>query len=100
VNARSGLYYEPPSRLKRNYRFIGLHEGKTVQYIGTVEAIAVASYGGGAFGGVDAPLYVRPSSMSPLVRGPVSAGAVSGSLDVDPLSVATVSASICSCANA
>lgn len=50
-NARFGLYYEPPSRpCKRNYRFIGLYEGKTVQYVGTVEAIAVTSYREGALG--------------------------------------------------
>jgi hypothetical protein len=44
-NARFGLYYEPPSRpCKRNYRFIGVYNRKTVAYVGTVEAIAVASW--------------------------------------------------------
>jgi hypothetical protein len=49
-NARFSLYYEPPSRpCKRNYRFIGVYNRKTVAYVGTVEAIAVASHGGGGF---------------------------------------------------
>jgi hypothetical protein len=44
-NARFGLYYEPPSRpCKRNYRFIGVYNRKTVAYVGMIEAIAVASY--------------------------------------------------------
>lgn len=44
-NARFGLYYEPPSRpCKRNYRFIGIYNRKTVAYVGTVKAIAVASW--------------------------------------------------------
>ncbi|MBZ5636921.1 MAG: hypothetical protein LAO55_27675 [Acidobacteriia bacterium] len=43
-NARFSLYYEPPSRpCKRNYRFIGVYNRKTVAYVGTVEAIAVTS---------------------------------------------------------
>ena len=43
-NARFGLYYEPPSRpCKRNYRFIGVYNRKTVAYVGTVDAIAVAT---------------------------------------------------------
>ena len=43
-NARFGLYYEPSSRpCKRNHRFIGIYNRKTVAYVGTVEAIAVAS---------------------------------------------------------
>ena len=43
-NARFALYYEPPSRpCKRNYRFIGVYNHKTVAYVGTVEAIAVAT---------------------------------------------------------
>ncbi len=43
-NARLGLYYEPPSRpCKRNYRFIGIYHRKAVAYVGSVEAIAVAS---------------------------------------------------------
>ncbi len=43
-NARFGLYYEPPSRpCKRNYRFIAVYNRKTVAYVGTVDAIAVAS---------------------------------------------------------
>jgi hypothetical protein len=43
-NARFGLYYEPPSRpCKRNYRFIGVYNMKTVAYVGAVEAIAVAT---------------------------------------------------------
>jgi hypothetical protein len=47
---RFGLYYEPPSRpCKRNYRFIGVYNRKTVAYIGTVEAIAVAAYGNEAY---------------------------------------------------
>jgi len=47
-NARFGLYYEPPSRpCKRNYRFIGVYNRKTVAYVGTVEAIAVASWSDG-----------------------------------------------------
>jgi hypothetical protein len=47
-NARFGLYYEPPSRpCKRNYRFIGVYNRKTVAYVGTVEAVAVASCGDG-----------------------------------------------------
>jgi hypothetical protein len=41
-NARFGLYYEPSSRpCKRNYRFIGVYNMKTVAYVGAVEAIAV-----------------------------------------------------------
>jgi hypothetical protein len=49
-NARFGLYYEPPYRpCKRNYRFIGVYKQKTVSYVGTVEAIAVATYGEGGF---------------------------------------------------
>jgi hypothetical protein len=49
-NARFGLYYEPPSRpCKRNYRFIGVYNQKTIAYVGTVEAIAVASYGDAGF---------------------------------------------------
>ena len=49
-NARFGLYYEPPSRpCKRNYRFIGVYNRKSISYVGTVEAIAVASHGGGGF---------------------------------------------------
>jgi hypothetical protein len=48
-NARFGLYYEPPSRpCKRNYRFIGVYHRKTVAYVGTVDAIAVASWSDGA----------------------------------------------------
>jgi hypothetical protein len=48
-NARFGLYYEPPSRpCKRNYRFIGVYNRKTVSFVGTVEAIAVASFTDGA----------------------------------------------------
>lgn len=44
-NVRFGLYYEPPSRpCKRNYRFIGVYNRKTVAYVGTVEAIVVASW--------------------------------------------------------
>jgi len=44
-NVRFGLYYEPPSRpCKRNYRFIGVYNMMAVAYVGTIEAIAVASY--------------------------------------------------------
>jgi hypothetical protein len=47
-NARFGLYYEPASRpCKRNYRFIGIYNRKTVAYVGTVEAVAVASWSDG-----------------------------------------------------
>lgn len=43
-NARFGLYYEPSSRpCKRNYRFIGVYNLKTVAYVGAVEAIAVTT---------------------------------------------------------
>jgi hypothetical protein len=49
-NARFGLYYEPSDRpCKRNYRFIGLYNQKTVRYVGTIEAIAVASYDGAGY---------------------------------------------------
>ena len=48
-NAKFGLYYEPPSRpCKRNYRFIGVYNLKTVAYVGTVEAITVVSHAEGA----------------------------------------------------
>lgn len=44
-NVRFNLYYEPPSRpCKRNYRFIGIYNQKTVAYVGMVEAIIVASF--------------------------------------------------------
>jgi hypothetical protein len=47
-NARFGLYYEPASRpCKRNYRFIGVYKEKTIAYVGTVEAITVASWSKG-----------------------------------------------------
>ena len=47
-NVRFGLYYEPPSRpCKRNYRFIGVYHKMTIAYVGTVEAIAVASWHNG-----------------------------------------------------
>lgn len=47
-NARLNLYYEPSSRpCKRNYRFIGVYNNKSVAYVGAVEAIAVASYESG-----------------------------------------------------
>lgn len=47
-NERLALYYEPSSRTcKRNYRFIGVYNQKTVAYVGTVEAIAVASWSDG-----------------------------------------------------
>jgi hypothetical protein len=50
-NARFNLYYEPPSRpCKRNYRFIGVYNSKAVEYIGAVEAIAVASCKKGVIG--------------------------------------------------
>jgi hypothetical protein len=53
-NVRFGIYYEPSSRrCKRNYRFIGTYTQKTVTYVGTVEAIAVASFEGGEFGFVE-----------------------------------------------
>ena len=43
--AFSGSNYEPSSRpCKRNYRFIGVYNRKTVAYVGTVEAIAVTSF--------------------------------------------------------
>ena len=44
-NARFALYYEPSSRpSKRNYRFIGVYNMKTVAYVGAVEAIAVTTF--------------------------------------------------------
>lgn len=44
-NARFDLYYESSSRpCKRNYRFIGVYNMKAVAYVGTVEAIAVATF--------------------------------------------------------
>lgn len=47
-NVQFDLYYEPSSRSsKRNYRYIGLYNLKTVAYVGSVEAIAVASYQNG-----------------------------------------------------
>jgi hypothetical protein len=47
-NERFGLYYEPPSRpCKRSYRFIGVYDRKTVAFVGTVEAISVASWADG-----------------------------------------------------
>ena len=49
-NARFGIYYEPPSRRsKLNYRFIGAYKDKTIAYVGTVVAIAVASFEDGAY---------------------------------------------------
>lgn len=49
-NVRFGIYYEPPSRrCKRNYRFIGAYAQKTIAYVGTVEAITIASCEGGEF---------------------------------------------------
>jgi hypothetical protein len=49
-NARFGIYYEPPSRRsKLNYRFIGAYKNKTVCYVGTVVAIAVASFEDGGY---------------------------------------------------
>jgi len=49
-NARYGLYYEPPSRpSKRHYRFLGVYNQKTVSYVGTVQAIAIASCDNGSF---------------------------------------------------
>ena len=48
-NAEFGLYYEGQSRpCKRNYRFIGVYDRKTIKYVGTVEAITVASWNDGA----------------------------------------------------
>jgi hypothetical protein len=47
-NARLGLYYEPSARpCKRNCRFIGVYNRLAVRYVGSVEAIAVASYQSG-----------------------------------------------------
>ena len=45
-NVRFGLYYEPPSRPCKRYRFIGVYNQKVVAYVGKVEAIAVASFTG------------------------------------------------------
>jgi hypothetical protein len=46
-NVRFGLYFEPEGRpSKLNYRFIGLYNKKTVAYVGTIEAIAIPSFGG------------------------------------------------------
>ncbi|HUN86785.1 MAG TPA: hypothetical protein VMU48_20560 [Terracidiphilus sp.] len=43
-NARFSLYYEPSSRpCKRNYRFIGIYNRKTVAYVGAVQTIAVTT---------------------------------------------------------
>jgi hypothetical protein len=43
-NARFGLYYEPASRSsKRNYRFIGVYNQKTVSYVGAVLTIAITT---------------------------------------------------------
>jgi hypothetical protein len=43
-NAKFGLYYEPPSRrCKKDYRFIGVYNQKTVAYVGVVEAVTVVS---------------------------------------------------------
>jgi hypothetical protein len=43
-NARFGLYYEPPSRPCKRYRFIGVYTRKVVAYVGKIEAIVVASF--------------------------------------------------------
>ena len=44
-NARFNLYYEPTYRpCKRNYRFIGIYNRKTIAYIGVTKAIATATY--------------------------------------------------------
>jgi hypothetical protein len=45
-NVRFGLYYEPPSRPCKRYRFIGVYNQKVVAYVGKVEAIAVVSFKG------------------------------------------------------
>jgi hypothetical protein len=48
-NARLGLSYEWSSKpCKRNCPFIGLYDKKTIEYVGKVEAITVASYSDGA----------------------------------------------------
>lgn len=48
-NARFHIYYESPDRpCKSNYRFIGVYNRKAVAYVGTVEAIAVASWNQGS----------------------------------------------------
>jgi hypothetical protein len=43
-NAQFGLYYEPPSRPCKRYRFIAVYNRKVVVYVGKVEAIAVATF--------------------------------------------------------
>jgi hypothetical protein len=44
-NERFNLYYEPASRpCKRNNRFIGIYNRKTIAYVGVVEAIVAVSH--------------------------------------------------------
>lgn len=53
-NARLNLYYEPASRAcKRNYRYIGVYSKKVIAYVGTVQAIVVASWTDGSLSVVE-----------------------------------------------